>query len=162
MRQAQVRRRFAAALGGLLLLGGCASAAAQACKTHELGGFSMCVPPDWRLSQGGVDSVAGRFTADGLRLSFDYGPHADPLWPAPEGADSASVSPLAVDGRPARRVRYVVRSASAAGVHHLGLHVPDVRSSPLGSLKLTMLASAADPEQLTRAAWAMMSVRFNR
>ena len=147
-------RSFVSA-GSLAALLGCALQPVSAsCVLRDLGPLSMCVPSDWQLSQGRIDSVAGTFKADGLSVSYDIGLYSDPLKIPPE-ATEASEAAVTIDGHAGRKVAFTLQAA-----HFVGVHLPGIRSTSMGSIKLTVLAQATNAARLQEAAAALLTVRI--
>lgn len=143
-----------------LLMAASSCVAAPGWTRHDLGAFWLEAPPGWsQAADRAVDSSAGHLTAEGLRLDYDFGLYADPL-PVPDGATDVRERAVVVDGLPARQVRYRLRDGSARPMYYLGIHVPDIRSTRMGPLKLTVLAASADKKQIRRAEAAMATIRF--
>lgn len=156
MRQTALRKRwFLASAGTVFALIGCMTEpAAASCTVQDLGPFSMCVPSDWQLVKGGTDSAAGTFTAEGLSVSYDFGLYSAPLSIPPEASEASGVA-MTVDGRAGRKVAYALKS-----IHFVGVHVPDIRSTSLGSVKLTVLAQTTNSARLNEARAALATIRI--
>lgn len=154
---------------------------AEDCQRRDLGGFSWCAPPGWqRLSGNAIDSMAGQFVAGGhggpaLHIDYDFGIYSDPLRQLPPGATQVSEQTIMVDGLAARLVRFslpapVTDSATGgkrgidadAPRYFVGLHVPEIQATPMGPLKLTVLAKSADEARLREAEPVFASIRFER
>jgi hypothetical protein len=116
----------------------------------------MCVPASWTVKQGGIDSAAGTFFGDGIKLSYDLGLNSDPL-PSPEGGSGYSELPTVIDGKVAREIAY---SIPKAGKHYQGLHVPVVRMSPRGAIKLTLIMESSSSDLKARANAIFQTVHF--
>lgn len=153
--------RWVVLLPVVVAAAGCLVAASvpAACRTVDLGALSLCVPPHWVLVRGGIDSLAGHFSADGVRLDYDYG-LATSLLPVPAGAAAVAEQAVTVDGRAARQVAYVLPGHGLAQPHRLGVVVPQVQPSAMGPLRLSVLATAADAAGLLPVAGVIASIRF--
>lgn len=161
--------RRALALGLLLAAFVPSSMAAEACQPRDFGAFSLCIPPAWRIEATAgtaVDSAAGRWSVGGpgaaLLVEHDYGLYSDPLQQLPDGARVLADTPLQLDGRAARLLRYTVPGRDGGPLmHQLGLHVPVVHpGGRMGPIRLTLLARSADPKRLAEADAAFRSLRF--
>lgn len=136
----------AAACSLLSALLGCASVSAQPCVVSDLGPFTVCVPTHWEVRKAGTDSAAGHLSDGLLSISYDFGLYSSTLR-VPAGATDVHESAITVDGHAARRVAYSFQRGGGALVHFLGVHIPEVRASSMGSLKLTLLARASDAKR---------------
>lgn len=154
---------------GLLLAGTAGSMASEACQLRELGAFSLCVPPAWRLEATAgtaVDSAAGRWSVGGpgaaLLIEHDFGLYSDPLKDLPEGARVLAETALQVEGRAARLLRYTAPGREGEpAMHLLGLHVPVVHpGGRMGPIRLTLLARSTDPKRLDEVDAVFRSLRF--
>ena len=152
-------------LAFLLLAGsfmaGCVAAAAPAdWRTWDLGAFRMRAPADLRLAAGGIDAQSGALTTAALRIDYDFGLYSDPLDRRADTLDYQSRAGT-VDGLAARFVGYRIAPAGAqAGQACSGVHVPEVRSSGMGSLALTVLACAEHADGLRDVPAMLASIRF--
>lgn len=138
---------------------GCVDMSAQACVQTDLGPFVLCVPKHWEVRKGGVDSAAGRLTGKDLSISYDFGLYSDPLR-VPVGATDVQESVILVGGLPARRVTYSVERSGAVPMHYVGVHVPDVRQSSMGRLKLTLLAHTQDRQNFADVDALLPTIEF--
>lgn len=135
------RRQFA--LWAMALAGPPGQAMAADCQRQALPGFSLCLPPGWQHVPGsGTDSTVGSLRGPGVELRYDLGLYSDPLQP-PEGAIEFQARPAELQGRPVRWVRYRLSQQDQTW-HLLGLHVPEVRRTAMGPLRLTLLARSAE------------------
>lgn len=161
MRRRLIRLRQ---LGALALVAcsvaACASAATPAdWQDWDLGAFRMRTPTGLHHVAGGTDSQAGAWTADGVRISYDYGLYSDPLNRRSAMLDYQS-SAGKVDGLDARFVRFRVAESTGPVQTCSGVHVPLVGTSSMGKLSLTMLACAADADRLQPVPAMFESIRF--
>jgi len=83
----------------------------------------------------GPDSVAGAMTGPRFELHVDFGLYSDPL--TGQRYENAESRTLSIDGRTAILTTGQVRGGPQGKPHFIGLHVPDVAPSGIGSLKLT-------------------------
>lgn len=129
---------------------------AQPPVRRELGGFSLRLPSALVQQTGGIDSHAGQLVGDGLRIDYDLGIHADPLKPR-DGISGREEHAVVVDGRPARLVSWRVEQPAPAR-YFIGLHLPQVRDSVMGPMRLTLLAQTPDPARLAEAQAMLLSL----
>ena len=140
-----------------MMVASCAAAPER--TRHDLGAFWIDAPASWSLTSGGMDSAAGHFTGERLRLDYDFGLYSDPLR-LPQGATDVGERSVTIDGLPGRQVRYTLQRGADEPMHYLGVHVPAVRATSMGRLKLTVLAVSADVEQIRQAEAVMATIRF--
>jgi hypothetical protein len=142
------RRGFGLLVTAGLVMAGTTPAAD--CTRLALPGFSLCLPPGWQhLPGAGTDSTVGSLRGPGLEIQYDLGLYSDPLR-EPEGAADFQARPAELLGRPVRWVRYRLNREGRTW-HLLGLHVPEVRRSRMGPLRLTLLARTAEAERVEAA-----------
>jgi len=106
----------------------------------------------------GIDSFTGVFNGPGFAVHVDYGAHADPLQRDP-GTETFLSLDITVDGRPAKLV--TARTPGAPRSYFLGLHVPHVRRSVSGAIKLTLTCDLQGPQDSAMVEAIYRSVRFN-
>ncbi len=124
--------------------------------------FTLRAPADWVSTPGGIDSLAGRITGARVQFEYDFGRYSDPL-SAPWGGIDLQTQATTIDGLPARWVRYTLPGAAGKATRFcLGLHVPEVRSSPDGRIRFTGLACSEQATALADAQAVLASVRFPR
>ena len=129
-------------------------------RTWDLGAFRMRVPAVLVHVAGGIDSKAGVFTAEGLRIEYDFGLYSDPLTRRDDMLDYQS-SEGNVEGLAARFVRYRLAGAADLPARSCsGGFVPGVRMSGMGALKLTVLACAVGGDNLMDVPTIFESIRF--
>jgi hypothetical protein len=144
----------------LLMFGGVAADDA-AWKLVDAGPFTLRAPRSMVLTQGGTDSTAGSLAGEDLRLDYDFGLYSDPLRQG-ENSSGYESRDVAVDGFPARFVNFTLPGKWAPARSCTGVHVPQVRRSALGWLRLTVLACADDPQDLKPARAILATLRFRR
>jgi len=123
------------------------------------GGAFMVMAPRGTLFQRtpGIDSFTGVFNGPGFTLHVDHGAHADPL--ERDRRRSAFLSrDISVDGRPAKLV--TAQTPGAPRSYFLGLHVPQVRRSASGAIKLTLTCDLQGPQDIAVVEAIYRSVRF--
>ena len=107
----------------------------------------------------GVDSFTGVFNGPGFAVHVDHGAHADPL--ERDRRRTAFLSrDIVVDGRPAKLV--TARTSGAPRSYFLGLHVPHVRRSVSGAIKLTLTCDLEGPQDSAMVEAIYRSVRFKQ
>lgn len=126
---------------------------------RDLGGFWLRLPPFMQQHAGGVDSRAGQLVGGGLRIDYDLGVYADPLTPRAGALDRAQAA-VVVDGLPAHVVRWRTLEP-APGRYLIGLHLPQIRPTVMGPLRLTLLAYGSDAELVERARPMLLSLRLS-
>jgi len=128
-------------------------------RARDLGGFALHTPADMQLRTGGIDSQAGTLTSDSLRIDYDFGLYSDPLAQREDALDFQSCG-ATVDGLPARQVQFRLQDAAGQSRSCIGVHVPQVRQSGMGPLRLTVLACADKPDQLKDMPAMFASIRL--
>ena len=149
--------RFLVSALGLAWLAG---AEALACprQRRELGGFSLLLPAAMTLQAGGTDSYTGRLVGVGLQIEYDLGLYADPLQARAAAVDRTQRA-VTVDGHAGWLVRW--REPSPAPTRcFIGLHLPQVRDSIMGPLRLTLLAWSLEPAAADAAQTILLSLRL--
>ena len=155
-----LNRRSGLASCALIVLAGCAMAAAPAnWRSWDLGAFRLQAPANLQQTAGGIDSQAGSLAADGLRVQYDFGRYSDSLTRRDDLLDYQSSAGV-VDGLPARFVQFRAKDQTAPAQFCSGVHVPKVRPSGAVMLSLTVLACAATADQLAPVAAILASIRF--
>lgn len=146
----------------LPLLGACVGATlavAQPLARRDLGGFSLDLPTTMTAIARGTDSRAGRLVGETMQIDYDYGLYSDPLHPR-DGISGYQESQIVVNGLSARLVQW--RAAQPAVTRcFVGLHVPQVESSVMGPIRLTLLAWTDDPGQIDSARSILLSLRWS-
>lgn len=156
-----ISRLRLAAFAAPVVLAACAVAATPSdWQERDLGGFALRTPANMQLRAGGTDSQAGTLTSDHLRIDYDFGLYSDPLAQREDTFDYQS-EPVTVDGLPARQVQFRLPDAAGQSRSCIGVHVPQVRQSGMGSIRLTVLACTDKPDQLKNVPAMFMSIRFN-
>lgn len=129
-------------------------------QERDLGGFALRTPADMQLRTGGIDSQAGTLTSEALRIDYDFGPYSDPLAQRADALDFHSGA-ITVDGLPARKVQFRLPDAATGQSRScIGVHVPQVRQSSTGPMRLTVLACADKPDQLKDVPAMIATIRF--
>jgi hypothetical protein len=105
----------------------------------------------------GIDSFTGVFNGPGFTVHIDQGAHADPLERDRRRAAFLSRD-ITVDGRPAKLV--TARTPGVPRPYFLGLHVPHVRRSVSGTIKLTLTCELQGPQDSAIVEAIYRSVRF--
>ena len=103
------------------------------------------------LSVPAIDSLVGKVVAGDLQLELDYGLYSNRL-EALSAAEGMTLQQLTIDGK----VAQLVTSSYMSGVH-----VPLVRSSSLGNIKLTLQGVTHGAEQRDVALKIFESIRFH-
>lgn len=138
---------------------GCSVAEPRAEWTQrDFQSFTLRAPADWVVIAGGSDSQAGRLQGPGVAISYDFGLYSDPLKPPP-GAQDLQMQAGMIDGFPARWVGYVLPAEGTPPLC-LGVHVPQVRPSPMGPIRFTAQACALDPAKLVLVRAIISSLHF--
>lgn len=135
------------------------SACATPWNTVNLGGFSMAVPATMALKAGGMDSQAGSLDDATHHLSYDFGLYSDPLTTV-DGATAVTQRNGVLAGLPARFVEFRRSGPSGPALFCNGVHVPQVRRSNMGFLRLTLLLCADKPDSGALAEQIFSSVKF--
>ena len=135
------------------------------------------IPPDWaetvagnayslRAPAGtgyrpgqGIDSLVGVFAAPQFDLSADYGLYSETLTQG-QGKAQYRERMVEVDGRPAKLVTAFAPELAADKPYVIGLHVPDVKRSILGALKLTLMANVDPPDRFATVERIFSTIRF--
>ena len=142
----------------LSLLWGVALATAEPLPRRDLGGFSLKLPATMVQQVGGVDSKAGRLHGDGLLIDYDLGLYSDPLL-SREGVSGYEETAVVVDSRPARLVRWQQPDSTR---YFIGLHLPDLRATAMGPIRLTLLAQTTDATRLDEIQNLLLSLRLTK
>lgn len=142
----------------LSLLWGVTLAAAEPPPRRDLGGFSLQLPATMAQQAGGIDSKAGRLHGDGLLIDYDLGLYSDPLLNR-DGVSGYEEKPVLVDGRPARLVRWQQQDSTR---YFIGLHLPELRVTPMGPIRLTLLAQTSDATRLDDIQTLLLSLRLTK
>ncbi|WP_349741957.1 hypothetical protein [Roseateles cavernae] len=145
-------------LSCLSLLWGVTLAAAEPLPRRDLGGFSLQLPATVAQQAGGIDSKAGRLHGDGLLIDYDLGLYSDPLLNR-DGVSGYEEKPVLVDGRPARLVRWRQQDSKR---YFIGLHLPELRVTPMGPIRLTLLAQTSDATRLDDIQALLLSLRLTK
>jgi hypothetical protein len=120
--------------------------------------FVIKAPPGTTFAQTrGTDSFTGTLNGPGIAIQVDYGAHASPLEPD-RSVSGYLARDVVVDGRAAKLV--TARRTGATRSYFIGLHVPVARRTPGHVQRLTLTATAAQPDEAGRVETAMRSVRF--
>jgi hypothetical protein len=131
----------------------------------DAGSFSFMAPPSLQ-KQGGqaIDSQAGQLSNDTLTLHYDYGLYSDPLSARAEVRDHRSRTGV-LDGFEAQFVSFTYLPDPQGKVppkpYCEGVHVPLVKRSLIGALRLTLLACSKEPAGLAIAPQLFASVKFS-
>ncbi len=129
-------------------MAGCVLAASTpaspaAWRSWDLGAFQVRAPAHLGQTAAGIDSQAGVLSGVNLRIDYDFGLYSDPLARREDTLDYQSRAGK-VDGLDARFVQYRLAASSAQAAQACsGVHVPRVRATGMGPLRLTVLACAA-------------------
>lgn len=142
----------------LSLLWGVTLAAAEPLPRRDLGGFSLQLPATMVQQAGGIDSKAGRLHGDGLLIDYDLGLYSDPLLNR-DGVNGYEEKVVVVDGRPARLVRWQQPDSTR---YFIGLHLPDLRTTAMGPIRLTLLAQTSDATRLDDIQALLLSLRLTK
>ncbi len=145
-------------LSWLSLLWGVILAAAEPLPRRDLGGFSLQLPATVVQQAGGIDSKAGRLHGDGLLIDYDLGLYSDPLLNR-DGVSGYEEKPVLVDGRPARLVRWRQPDSTR---YFIGLHLPELRVTPMGPIRLTLLAQTSEASRLDEIQTLLLSLRLTK
>lgn len=145
-------------LSCLSLLWGVTLAAAEPLPRRDLGGFSLQLPVTVVQQAGGIDSKAGRLHGDGLLIDYDLGLYSDPLL-SREGVSGYEEKAVVVDGRPARLVRWRQPDSTR---YFIGLHLPELRVTPMGPIRLTLLAQTSEASRLDDIQTLLLSLRLTK
>lgn len=120
--------------------------------------FVIKAPPGTTFAQTrGIDSFTGTLNGPGIAVQVDYGAHASPL-ERDRSVSGYLARDVVVDGRAAKLV--TARRNGAARSYFIGLHVPLVRRTSDHVQRLTLTATAAQPDEAQRVEAALRSVRF--
>lgn len=122
--------------------------------------FVMQAPPGSRfVPAAGTDSFVGEIRGPGFTLQMDFGRYSNPLSNSGSMRQAQSVE-TRIDGRAARIVRGILATPEASGRYFTGLHVPEVASTAIGPVKLTL--SGAVRRERTHAVLLRMfaTIRF--
>lgn len=122
--------------------------------------FVMQAPPDSRfVPAAGTDSFVGEIRGPGFSLQMDFGRYSNPLSDSGSMREVQSVE-TRIDGRTARIVSGILATPAAGGRFFTGLHVPEVASTAIGPVKLTL--SGAVRRERTHAVLLRMfsTIRF--
>jgi len=122
------------------------------------GAFTVMAPRGTLFARTpGIDSFTGVFNGPGFAVHVDHGIYADPL--ERDRRRTAFLSrDIVVDGRPATLV--TARTSGAPRSYFLGLHVPHVRRSVSGAIKLTLTCDLEGPQDSAMVEAIYRSVRF--
>lgn len=142
----------------LSLLWGGTLVAAEPLPRRDLGGFSLKLPATLVQHTGSVDSKAGRLHGAGLLIDYDLGLYSDPLH-SREGVSGYEERAVVVDGRPARLVRWQQPDLTR---YFIGLHLPDLRATAMGPIRLTLLAQTEDATRLDEIQTVLLSLRLTK
>lgn len=142
----------------LLLLWGLTLSAAEPLPHRDLGGFSLQLPASMVQQAGGIDSKAGRLHGEGLLIDYDLGLYSDPLL-SREGISGYEEKAVVVDGRPARLVRWQQPGPTR---YVIGLHLPELRATAMGPIRLTLLAQTDDATRLDDIQSLLLSLRLTK
>ena len=112
------------------------------------------------LTGNGIDSLAGSLTDNKFRIGYDFGLNADPLQTVQ--GDDFQIRPTTVGGLPANLVTYSTAGEAGQLQFCAGIHVPEVRHSTMGRIRLTMLACGARSDSAQCAQAIFDSLRFRR
>ena len=93
------------------------------------------------------DSFVGLLAGPGFALQMDYGLYSDPLTDQSRFS-TYSAEPVQIDGRPAIVVRGTPKRSSTPG-QFIGLHVPQLGHSSLGTLSLTVAGIVPEQKEIT-------------
>ena len=122
--------------------------------------YSLRAPTGTTYRAGqGIDSLVGAFKGPSVDVSSDYGLHSNPLteWQSRAQYQERAVE---VDGRPAKLVTAYAPELVADKPYLIGIHVPEVKRSLLGAIKLTLTAGVASVEQYATIERIFASIRF--
>ena len=147
----------ALALAGLTVVNACAGAATW--QTLELGEFSLTVPSTMVHEAGGTDSQSGTLQDPQQVLNYDYGAYSDPL-KSVSGVPQTSERTGTLGGLPARFVSFTRHNYLGQNQACEGVHVPLVRKSAIGSIKLTLLLCGDAKKVRATADKLFASIKF--
>jgi hypothetical protein len=125
----------------------------------KLGEFTLTVPASMVLKAGGTDSQAGTLQDASHQISYDYGAYSDPL-KSVDGATAFKERAGLMDGLAARFVSFNQVGASGKTQACEGVHVPFIRKSVIGSIKLTLLLCGDAKTARATAEKIFASVKF--
>lgn len=155
-------RTFATALA-LISLNLVTACAANTTTAHwqplKLGEFTLNVPASMVLKAGGIDSQAGTLQNASHHISYDYGAYSDPL-KSVDGAIAFKERAGLVDGLAARFVSFNQVDISGKTQACEGVHVPFIRKSAIGAIKLTLLLCGDAKTARATADKIFASVKF--
>jgi hypothetical protein len=122
------------------------------------GAFTIMAPRGTLFARTpGIDSFTGVFNGPGFAVHVDHGLHADPLELDRRRAEYLARD-IVVDGRPAKLV--TARTPGTPRSYFFGLHVPHVRRSASGAIKLTLTCDLQGPQDSAIVEAIYRSVRF--
>lgn len=156
-------RAFSAALALISVNGVTACAATTSAPIHwqplKLGEFTLSVPASMVLKARGIDSQAGTLQDASHQLSYDYGAYSDPL-KLVDGAIAFKERAGLMDGLAARFVSFNQVAVSGKKQACEGVHVPFIRKSVIGPIKLTLLLCGDAKTARATADKIFASVKF--
>jgi hypothetical protein len=148
-------------LSGLITVTACSATVDPSLwQVLKLGGFSLSVPASMTLLAGGIDSQAGTLEDKSHQLSYDFGAYSDPLT-SPDGATALTERAGLVNGLPARFVSFRKVGPTGSPQACEGVHVPLIRKSAIGSIKLTLLLCGDTETARPVAGRIFQSVKFH-
>ena len=145
-----------ALVGMLVVTAGTASTLWQTLKLSE---FTFSAPSNLVHKVGGIDSQAGTLSDSKLQISYDYGAYSDTLTSV-EGAVAFKERTGFVDGLASRFVSFTRLDTRGQNQACEGVHVPLVRKSAIGSIKLTMLLCGDAKKVRATADKLFASIKF--
>lgn len=154
-------RAFVTALTliGLNVVTACAATDPPPWHLLKLGEFTLSAPTSMVLKAGGIDSQAGTLQDASHQLSYDYGAYSDPL-KSVDGAVAFKERAGLVDGLTARFVSFNQVNTNGKAQTCEGVHVPLIRKSVIGSIKLTLLLCGDAKTTRATAEKIFASVKF--
>ncbi|MDB5811872.1 MAG: hypothetical protein JWN94_3994 [Betaproteobacteria bacterium] len=106
-----------------------------------------------------ADSLTGTFKGPGFLFDIDYGLYSDPLKTTGAYTDFKTAD-IRIDGKAARMTLATFQKPQSGRRYFFGLHAPDVATTALGKLKLTVTAAAKDRAELELIERMIGTIRF--
>jgi len=164
MRRLAAVAALVAAVGGTLGAG--CSRAERAIA--EPGAGELTIPGRFSLLAGAgarllpvtaIDSGVGKIQFGGTTIEFDHGPYSDPF-ERMDSDESYQARDVVLDGRKARVVTLRSATRFAGRPYFIGVHFPDLGSTSLGKIRLSLYAATASAQERAQAERVMLTVKL--
>lgn len=122
--------------------------------------FSLMAPPGTEFHPlQGIDSFVGTFKTPDFELSFDYGLYSNRLDDLSTGTDP-EVHTILIDDKNARIVTMQTTVYSKDHSHFIGVYIPDLKQTMLGSLSLSITCSLENDDLYPIVEQIYKTIRF--